>query len=185
LRLDSIIASEMFSPWIYKRSIFGIDIDIEFDFWGSIFKTWQTVYEFRLKNLWNNSKNSQDFMKFALRHLPNRSSIIFFFDETEGKFVQFMKNGTNIILDIPVWETNEYFNQNEALMKIFKKTGIKKNAIRDFKQEESRSTLKVDFGNHNAIASRTALEICKTIFEKKNPELINYKTGILVSVSNP
>lgn len=39
----------MFLPWIFKKKIFGVVVDIEFDFWGSIFKTWQTIYQPRMK----------------------------------------------------------------------------------------------------------------------------------------
>ncbi len=170
----------MFSPWIFNKRILGIDFDIEFDFWGSIFKTWQTVYEFRIKRQWNNCKKSTDFMKFALRCLPNQSYLIFFFDETGNEFIQFSKNGIKIILDIPIWETNIFFNKKNDLMEILKKSGIKKSAINNLRYGRNKTELRVDFGNHNAIASEVATEICKEIFGLREPNLVKYETHALV-----
>lgn len=170
----------MFSPWIFKKKIFGIDVNIEFDFWGSIFKTWQTIYEFQVKRLWGGCKNSADFMGFALRRLPNQSYIIFFFNETGDEFIQFMKNGTSIILNVPVWETNIFFNKKKDLMEILKKSGIKKDAIDNLRQGKSKTDLKVDFKNHNVIASKVAVAICKEIFGLREPTLVNYETHRLI-----
>jgi hypothetical protein len=170
----------MFSPWIFKKRIFGIDINIEFDFYGPIFKTWQAVYEFRLKRQWNNRKNSTDFMRFALGYLPNGSYIIFYFDETGNEFIQFSKNGIKIILDIPIWETNLFFNKKNDLIEILKKSGIKKGAITNLRDGRNKTELRVDFGNHNAIASKVATEICKEIFGLSEPNLVKYETHALV-----
>jgi hypothetical protein len=170
----------MFSPWVFKKKIFGINVDIEFDFWGSIFRTWQMVYEFRLKRQWNNCKKSTGFMKFALRYLPNQSYIIFFFDETVNEFIQFTKNGTKIILDIPIWETNVFFNKRNDLMEILKKSGIKKDAITNLRDGRNKTELRVNFGNHNAIASEVATEICREIFGLREPGIISYETHRLV-----
>lgn len=170
----------MFSPWIFKKNIFGININIEFDFYGPIFKTWQTVYEFRLKRQWNNRKNSTDFMRFALRYLPNGSFIIFHFDENGNEFIQFSKNGPKIILDLPIWETNIFFNKRKDLIEILKKSDIKKGAIYNLRHGRNKTELRVDFGNHNAIASEVAMEICKEIFGLREPDLVKYETHRLV-----
>jgi hypothetical protein len=170
----------MFSPWIFKKKIFGIHLNIEFDFWGSIFGTWQTIYEFRLKRQWDMRRNSSGFMGFALRHLPNQSYIIFFFNESGDEFIQFMKNGTRIVLNVPIWETNVFFNKKKDLMEILKKSGIKKGATSNLKQGKSKTDLKVDFGNHNVIASKVAMAICEEIFGLKVTDLVNYETHRLV-----
>jgi len=173
----------VFSPWIFKKRILGIDFNIEFDFWGSIFKTWQVVYEFRLKWWWKNRNNSPDFMRFALRYLPNRSFISFGFDENRNKFIQFMKNGTSIILDIPIWETNDFFNRRNDILEILKKSGIRKGAITNLRDGRNKTELRVDFGNHNAIASEVAMGICKEIFGLREPDLVEYETHRLVPMS--
>ena len=169
----------MFSPWIFKKRIFGIDINIEFDFYGPIFKTWQKIYEFKLKRIWSNN-NGPNFMKFALKHLPNGSFIVFHFDETGNEFMQFMKSGTRIISDIPIWETNVFFNKKKDLMEILKKFGIKKGAIYNIRQGKSNVDLRVDFGNHNAVACGVAIKICEDIFGIKEPNLVNYETYALI-----
>jgi hypothetical protein len=119
-------------------------------------------------------------MKFALRHLPNGSFIIFDFGETGNEFIQFMKNGTSIITDIPIWETNVFFNKKNDLMEILKKSGIKKDAITNLRDGRNKTELRVDFGNHNVIASKVVEEICKEIFGINEPSLVNYETHRLV-----
>lgn len=169
----------MFSPWIFKKKIFGIDVNIEFDFWGSIFGTWQKIYEFRLKRIWSNNIGP-NFMKYALRYLPNGSFIIFSFNNNGDEFVQFMKAGTSIILDIPVWGTNLFYGKKKELSEIFQKAGIKKRSIHTLKQGRGGSGLRVDFGNHNAKASGVATEICQEIYGIKEPAVIRYETHRLV-----
>lgn len=119
-------------------------------------------------------------MKYALKHLPNGSFVIFYFDETGDKFIQFMKSGIRIVLDIPIWETNMFYDRKKDLMEILKKSGIEKSAIHNLRQGKSKSYINVDFGNNNVIASDVATKICSDIFGVKKPNLVCYETHALV-----
>lgn len=166
---------------IFKKNVFGIDIDIEFDILGSIFKTWQKVYEFRLWIVWRkenylNPKLSSYFLKYALRYLPNGSFVIFDFDTTDEKFVQFANIGGDIVMNIPVWFTNEFYNRKLELKKILSDSGIKKASITEEKYGKEKIDLKVSFGNHFTKAAEVAILICKEIFNINEPCVFDYKT---------
>jgi len=166
---------------ILKKNMLGADVDIEFDILGSIFKTWQKVYEFRLRWIWRKdiylkSRLSFDFLKYALKHLPNGSFVIFDFDTTDQKFVQFANLGGNILMNIPVWFTNEFYNRKLELKNILSDSGIKKASITEEKYGKDKLDIKVSFGNHHIKAAEVALLICKEIFGINEPCVFDYKT---------
>lgn len=166
---------------ILKKNIFGIDFDIEFDILGSIFKTWQKIYEFRLWITWRkenylNPKLSSDFLKYALKHLPNGSFVIFDFDTNRKKFIQFANFGGKTIMNIPIWITNEFYNQKPGLQKLLSDSGIKTSVITFEKYGKDKIDMKVDFGNHYGKASEVAVLICKKIYGINEPCIFNYET---------
>lgn len=168
-------------PLFFKKNFFGTDINIEFDFWGSIFKTMQKIYEFKLWIVWRkenylNPKLSFSFVKYALKHLPNGSFVIFDFDTTDDKFVQFANIGGNIIMNIPVWFTNEFYNRKLDLKKILSDSGIKKTSITEEKYGKEKFDIKVSFGNHYVKAAKVTVLICKEIFNINEPCVFDYKT---------
>ena len=166
---------------ILKKNMLGADVDIEFDILGSIFKTWQKVYEFRLRWIWRKDtylkkRLSFEFIKYALKHLPNGSFVIFDFDTTDEKFVQFANIGGEITLDIPVWYTNKFYNRKAELNKILSDSGVKNSSITEIKENEENFDLKVSFGNHHTKAAKVAILICKKIFDINEPCVFEYKT---------
>ena len=169
---------------IFKKNVLGIDVDIEFDFWGSIFKTWQKVYEFRLWWIWRKEaylkcKLSFEFIRYALKHLPNGSFVIFDFDTTDEKFVQFANIGRGIIMNIPVWFTNKFYNRKLDLKKILSDSGIKRASISEEKYGKEKLDIKVSFGNHHVKAAEVAISICKEIYGIYQPCVFDYKTSNL------
>ena len=166
---------------ILKKNVFGVDFDIEFDFLGPIFKTWQKVYEFRLWQIWQKDmylKNglSFEFMKYALKHLPNGSFVIFDFDTTNEKFVQFANFGGNIVMYIPVWTTNRFYSRKADLKKILFDSGIKNAAINERRLDKDKFNLEISFGRRYKKAADSAILICKEIYGIIGPCVFDYKT---------
>lgn len=174
---------------IIKKKVFGIDFDIEFDFWGSIFRTWQKIYELWLFYIWkykmtSDSKSTIPFIKLALTHLPIGSFIVFFFDSYRNIAVQFMRNGTDIYLVVPVWESNPYEGKGTELSKLIKKSNIEESAI--YRQDYGKGKIDVSICFHRncAKAANFALLITKDLFYFKDPELFEYETSRLVQKQN-
>lgn len=175
----------MFSPWIFKKKIFGIDVNIEFDFWGSIFRTWQKIYEWRLFYYWSHnmsfkSNSTFPFIKFALTHLPNGSFVIFFFDDYRKIAVQLMKNGEYVYLVTPVWEGNEYEGKRAELSKLIRKSNIKKSAITRRNYGKGKIDVGINFHRNYSKAANFAILITKELFNFKDPVLFEYETHRLI-----
>jgi hypothetical protein len=175
----------MFSPWIFNKRVFGIDINIEFDFWGSIFRTWQKVYSWRLFYFWSHnmsfkSDSTFPFIKFALTHLPNGSFVIFFFDNYRNVGVQFMRSGVDIYLVIPVWEGNEYEGKRPELIKLIKKSNIEGPAIGRRNLGKGKIDVSINFHDHYAKAANFAVLVTKELFNLQDPMLFEYETHRLV-----
>lgn len=169
----------------FKKNILGVDVDIEFDFWDSIDKTIQKIYEFKLwmvwrKNIYLKNRFSFEFVKYALKQLPNGSFVIFDFDASGVKFVQFANLGEKITLDIPIWITNEFFNHEADLKKIFTNLGIKKASIRKIRIGKEKYDINVSFENHYTKAAKIAFLICNEIYSINEPCVFDYKTSNLV-----
>jgi hypothetical protein len=175
----------MFLPSIFRKNILGIDFNIEFDFWESIFRTWQYIYERRLFYVWSHklsfdTKSYQYFVKYALTHLPNGSFIIFFFDSVKNIAVQFMRSGEDIYLVIPVWENNPYEGMEEELSKLEIKSKIIKSSISRKRYGKGRIDVSICFHKSYTKAAGFALSIAKDIFHYDNPRLFEYDTTRLV-----
>jgi hypothetical protein len=175
----------MFSPRIIKKTIFGIDINIEFDFWGSIFRAWQKIYSWRLFYFWSHkmsfrSDSTFPFIKFALTHLPNGSFVIFFFDNYRNIAVQFIRSGTDIHLVTPVWEGNEYEGKRPELSKLIKKSNIEKSAIYRQNYGKGKIDVGINFHENYTKAANFAILITKDLFHFKDPVLFEYETNRLV-----
>jgi hypothetical protein len=175
----------MFSPWIFKKRILGIDVDIEFDFWGSIFKTWQYIYEKRLFYYWSHnmsfkSDSTFPFIKFALKHLPNGSFVIFFFDDYRKIAVQFGRSGPDIHLVTPVWEGNEYEGKRKELSKLIKKSRIEKSAIYRKTYGKNKIDVGINFHGNCTKAANFAVLVTKELFNLQDPMLFEYESHRLV-----
>jgi hypothetical protein len=170
---------------VYKKSLFGVDINIESDIINSIFNVFQKIYEFKLWRYWEDkiytdSKLSFKFIKYALRNLPNGSFVIFTFGRDDDIFVQFMKAGDKIYLDIPMWITNKFFDSKKVIMELLKESGIKNSSVSGVDEGKDKTGINVCFGKHNVKAARVTVSICKEIYGINEPCVFKYDTSRLV-----
>lgn len=170
----------MFSPWIFKKKIFGADVVIEFDLIEPIFKILQKNYLNKIKWYWDNREKDSQFVVDALYYLPQRSFVIFFFDKDKELFVQFAKFGDDVLTVFPVWNTNVYADKRKELTKLIKKAGIDKKDVRRSGAGEDRIDVSVRFHCDNVRASEFTFLIVRELFDVKNPKLYSYESHRLV-----
>jgi hypothetical protein len=172
---------------VYKKNIFGVGVNIESDIINSIFKVLQKIYEFKLWREWKDkiytdTKLSSEFIEYALKNLPNRSFIVFTFGTKDEIFVQFMKSGGKIYLDIPMWITNKFYDSKKVILELLKKSGIKSSSVSGVNEGKDKTGIIVCFGIHNIKATEVAVLICKEIYGINEPCVFKYVTDCLIPV---
>lgn len=174
----------MIPPFVFRRRIFGIEFNIEFDFFTAIFQTWQFVYEISLKNSIISRQTIFDFMNHALKGLPYGSFIIFNFDKKDKAFIQFAKEGEDIMLLAPIFSNNCYAGKKQKLKKLLVDFKIKKSAIRWVRNDKEDIDLYVNFKRNAARASRFAIHITQDVFGLDKPKFVGYETHRLVRATS-
>ncbi len=126
------------------------------------------------------SDSTFPFIKFALKHLPNRSFVIFIFDDYRNVGVQFMRSGVDIYLIVPAWKENEYERKSKELSKLIKKSNIEESAIGRRNFGKGKIDVSINFHENYTKAANFAILIIKELFNLQDPVLFEYETHHLV-----
>lgn len=178
--------------WKVQRNIFGISFDLDIDFELPL----QKIYSLRLKFDWfwyskfKRSK-SKDFVHNALRNLPEGSFIVFSFDEEADSFVQLANMGGSIVMDIPLWATNNYFGRDEEVVKLLRSMHFvrsSRKSTRLFKKDhfdiisddQNHEEIRASFGGIFTKAANATLRIAEEIFGINTPTITYYVTDKLM-----
>ena len=136
---------------------------------------------------------AQGFIRFALRFLPQGSFIVFCFDKKTDQFVQLENSREEIVMNIPIWNTNAYYGKDSEILKVLKS----QNLVRQYSKNEyfrpktnsfallpdwneHNKQIKVNFGDDYIKASQVAFEIAEKVFKRSNPNLHKYVSDRLV-----
>jgi hypothetical protein len=178
-----------------KGNIFGLNYN--FDIEARLPR--QEIYDLRLRLKWGreshfNHQTSKIFIWYALKHLPNNSYIIFYFDNSKDHFVQFCKLGGSIVLDLPLWPDNPYYEQEKNLLQFLRDMHFQriysKPDSRVFQQDrfdiirhsKGKKFIRANFGKIYIRAAVGALLIGETIFGIDNPDVSHYESGRLSGI---
>jgi hypothetical protein len=174
-----------------RLNILGLNLELELTAWLPL----QVIYDLCLRLRWAwtrraDTKKSQEFIKYALRNLPNNSFIVFSFDRQSDVFVQLGNMGGNIVMDLPIWTTNAYYGKAEKIVRLLKSQKL----TRQYSKNESfkpktksfallpdwnvhNKQIKVNFGDDYGKAAEIAVLIAEKVFQIKNPILRKYTSA--------
>lgn len=183
--------------WKLRKIIFGKDVNIDIDVrWLPI----QEIYDFRLRHKWTKKEYSdrnvsKDFVRYALRFLPDGFFIIFSFDLHNELFVQYAKLNGNIVVDFPLWNGNSYYGEDKELISLLRSIQLTrkywKNRVPKLKpytfvnirEGKNKKEIRASFGKNYINAAKASLLIAEKIFNIKTPGVFRYESGKLIEAA--
>lgn len=142
-----------------------------------------------------NKQSSKLFISYALKNLPEKHFIIFFFDSQEKTWVQFGRNGA-LFTDVPISIATPFYNKERELLDIFNFFGFPDatDASEDsfdhsnyFKTPQEPNKLYFSYeaflGNNYLEAADMAMLISQNIFQYKTPLLKKCHVNDLIDIT--